>query len=322
MKYVDVSSISLTHIITFLAAARFENFSMAAKYLYTTQPVVSRTIASLESILGFELFTRERQHVSISAAGRALADSWQSLNEEIEMSIRHAQEINEHQESTLKISDDRGTEKNLYLYPILDRFSLEYPDVPCNIEQTDAAWSINSIYRNTIDLAFIMAHETANLDSSLLQWKIIYNTTWGVYINKSNPLFYRDSVTIDDIHNEPVVMLSTVASNSYSANIFNLYHKHGYQPNVTSYVSNNASLAFALHQGNGLIFANEFLSVPNHMNTKFFPLADTHDGLALVWHKDPRNPMTLPFVALAEKYFAKEYTAIKEQLCSPQDITQ
>lgn len=307
MKYVNLMNLTLSQIMTFQAAARFENFSVAAKYLNTTQPMVSRTIALLENQLGISLFTREKQRVMLTAAGSALASSWANLTEQIEESIRNAQDIHDHQENTITICDDRGADKARYLFPIMDWFSQLYPDVTLNIEQTDAAWAINSIYRGAVDLAFIMAHETSGLDHSLLDWRIVYDTVWGAYIHKSNPLFHRASLTIEDLKDEPLILLSTVASSSYSSTVISLFQQHGIQPKIHSYVSNNASLSFAMHQGNGVVMANEFLMAPDQDNTKFFPLKGTSDGIALIWRKNPGNALTLPFVDLAEKFFSKVY---------------
>ena len=307
MKYVNLMNLSFSQIITFQAAARFENFSAAAKYLHTTQPMVSKTIALLENQLGISLFTREKQRVMLTTAGHALAKSWENLTEELEASIHNAQDIHDRRENTLTICDDRGTDNSKYLFPILDHFSRLYPDITIDIEQTDASWAVNGIYQCSVDLAFIMAHEISNLDSSLLEWRIIHSIPWGAYIHRSSPLFGQNSITIESLKDEPIILLSSVASSSYSTTVISLFQAHGIQPKVRSYVSNNTSLSFAMHQGNGVVLANEFLGVPDQTDIKYFPLEGTADGIALVWRKQFANPLTLPFVDLAEEFFRKEY---------------
>jgi len=58
----------------FEAAARVGSFSIAAKSLNLTQSAVSRQIKSLEEFLGLELFTREKQKVHLTEAGKTYAD--------------------------------------------------------------------------------------------------------------------------------------------------------------------------------------------------------------------------------------------------------
>lgn len=58
---------------TFEAAARRQSFTAAAEELNLTQSAVSRQIRSLETLLGANLFIRERQTVRLTAAGEAYA---------------------------------------------------------------------------------------------------------------------------------------------------------------------------------------------------------------------------------------------------------
>lgn len=61
-------------LIAFECAARTGSFAGAAKQLGTSQPAVSRHIASLEQQLGTKLFDRSRTGVSLTEAGRNFHD--------------------------------------------------------------------------------------------------------------------------------------------------------------------------------------------------------------------------------------------------------
>ncbi|MEH6404317.1 MAG: LysR family transcriptional regulator [Sneathiella sp.] len=64
-----------THLLNaFEAAARSGSFSTAARSLNLTQSAVSRQIKALEEFLGVELFTREKQKVHLTEAGKTYAD--------------------------------------------------------------------------------------------------------------------------------------------------------------------------------------------------------------------------------------------------------
>jgi LysR family glycine cleavage system transcriptional activator len=54
----------------FEAAARHESFTRAAEELCVTQGAVSHQVKALEGELGMKLFTRERQRLVITEAGR------------------------------------------------------------------------------------------------------------------------------------------------------------------------------------------------------------------------------------------------------------
>ena len=221
--------------------------------------------------------------------------------------VQNAEDISNQRHDIFSICDDRGTDKRYYLYPILRRFSSKHGNVMLNIEQTDAAWSIDSLYKDTSDVAFLMVHETENLDPDLLSWKTIYSTCWCAYIHKNNHLYSRDHITLKDLDNEPIVMLSSVASRHYSICVDEMFAREGIEPKIISRVSNNASLSFAMHQGNGIILANELLAVPDHQETKLFHLPGTTDGLCIVWKKHSQNPCVSEFVQISEDFFKNDY---------------
>src|ERR1700682_1512368 len=60
----------LNALRAFEAAARAESFTRAAEELCVTQGAVSHQVKSLEATLGIKLFSRERQRLIITDAGR------------------------------------------------------------------------------------------------------------------------------------------------------------------------------------------------------------------------------------------------------------
>jgi len=73
---------------SFVAAAKYRNFTRAAEALCVTQAAISRQIRELELYLGTELFTRSGREITLTAAGARLFDAAQlSL-----LNISHATE--------------------------------------------------------------------------------------------------------------------------------------------------------------------------------------------------------------------------------------
>src|SRR5205807_7054701 len=60
----------LNSLKAFEAAARSESFTRAAEELHVTQGAVSHQVKALEDTLGIKLFTRERQRLAMTEAGR------------------------------------------------------------------------------------------------------------------------------------------------------------------------------------------------------------------------------------------------------------
>ena len=78
---------SITSLLCFEAAAKTEGFARAAEEINVTQSAVSRQIQILEAFVGQSLFTRSKQRVKLTAAGRNLLAELSPLLEELELTI-------------------------------------------------------------------------------------------------------------------------------------------------------------------------------------------------------------------------------------------
>lgn len=75
----------------FLAVAEAGNFSRAAKSVSVTQPTLSAGIAKLERQVGARLFERDRQGVSLTAAGSRFLLHARRINAEYEQALQDIQ---------------------------------------------------------------------------------------------------------------------------------------------------------------------------------------------------------------------------------------
>ncbi len=66
----------------FVTAARFGSFSTAARHLGVSQPAVSQNIAELEKFAGTKLFSRSRQGMTLTEAGRGLLSHAEQILEQ------------------------------------------------------------------------------------------------------------------------------------------------------------------------------------------------------------------------------------------------
>lgn len=64
---------------TFLEVARTRHFARAAERLFVTQAAVSARIAHLEDVIGTRVFTRQRNNIQLTTAGRKLVPHAESI---------------------------------------------------------------------------------------------------------------------------------------------------------------------------------------------------------------------------------------------------
>lgn len=86
-------AIELRHLRAFAAVAEELNFSRAAAKLFITQPALSRTIRSLERLVGCDLLRRSTRHVELTLAGDALLARVQRLTADLDDAVAAARSV-------------------------------------------------------------------------------------------------------------------------------------------------------------------------------------------------------------------------------------
>ena len=135
---------SMSALSAFEAAARHENFSLAAKELSLTESAISRQIATLESTLGVRLFVRMKQRVLLTRAGSLYASQ-----------IRQPMEDLDRNTLNLIAFGSRGGHLELavlppfashWLIPRLPEFHQRHPDIFINMGVRTEAFNFSQTH--------------------------------------------------------------------------------------------------------------------------------------------------------------------------------
>lgn len=139
----------LPSVRVFEAAARHENFTLAAAELGMTQAAVSYQIRLLEERLGVPLFVRSKRRVTLSEAGRRLApvvsDAFDRLSEGFSGLV-------DADESVLAISTAQTFASN-WLAPRLGGFQMARPELAVRLLTSNA---MADFARDEVDVAIRM----------------------------------------------------------------------------------------------------------------------------------------------------------------------
>ena len=115
----------------FAAAARHQNFAHAAEELHLTASAVSHHVRKLETVLGMVLFQRNARGVTLTAAGRRLADATTAAITDIEAVATHLHQAGD--PAPLRITTLHSL-AYCWLLPRLPRFCDAYPNVRLHVE--------------------------------------------------------------------------------------------------------------------------------------------------------------------------------------------
>jgi LysR family transcriptional regulator, glycine cleavage system transcriptional activator len=121
---------SMSLLTAFEAAARHQSFTTAANELSLTQSAVSRQVRSLEEMLGFDLFLREKQTVRLTVAGSAYAEEIRQALQQISNATIGVRANPGGGTLNLAILPTFGTR---WLAPRLPGFMSEHPGITINL---------------------------------------------------------------------------------------------------------------------------------------------------------------------------------------------
>lgn len=138
---------------TFMEVSRTRHFGRAAENLYLTQSAVSFRIRQLESLLGVELFSRQRNNIQLTLAGEKLMPLAES-SVLLEQRIRQEIAATSGRQQQLIV----GATPNLWdnLLPDLDVLITAFPDTSLTVLSHSGGNLARQLIERTLDLAFVL----------------------------------------------------------------------------------------------------------------------------------------------------------------------
>ncbi len=196
--------------------------SAAARALYVSQPGVSAAITHLESTFGIQCFVRRHaKGVTLTPAGRTLADYARNLLREAEGLRQRANELNCATRGRISLGCSFALSSFL-LEQIVETMAATYPEISLQIRVGDVE-SLCGWMRNSTVEAGIMCD--LNCDSTIFAKHHLASLRPHALLPASHPLAAQTSVSPDDIASEPLILLNCVHDAEYLSSIFQPHHK-------------------------------------------------------------------------------------------------
>jgi len=133
----------------FCKVAETGSFTSAATAFSVPPSSISRRIADLESSLGTHLLTRSTRVVKLTEIGIAYLEQVQEILVQLELSNESVRSYQSRPMGQLKISSMVSFGERI-LFPLLDQFSVLYPDITLDISLSD---ELSSLANDDIDVA-------------------------------------------------------------------------------------------------------------------------------------------------------------------------
>ena len=193
----------------FCETAKAGNITKAAERLFVSQSAVSQAIKQLENKLGCKLFNRNTRGVQLTTEGEVLYSYAGSAITLIENAQEKLSKMKLLRDKEIKIGAS-DTACNLFLLPLLDKFSTTYPEIHISVINRTTRELVNLLKNGTVDLSFV------NLpleDAAMLEITPVMQIR-DCFVAGEKYAFLADSaIHLKDLSKYPVLMLDN-SSNS------------------------------------------------------------------------------------------------------------
>lgn len=264
----------------FLAVAREESITKAAKVLHMTQPPLSRQLKDLEDELGKQLFVRENRKVTLTEEGMILRRRAEEMVELMEKTKSEVSLSGQSIAGDIYIGSGE-TEGFRIISKVAEEVRSNHPGIRYHLYSGNSDDVSERIDRGLLDFGILI--EPADIkkyDFIRLPTK----NRWGLLMRRDHPLAEKESITPKDLQGIPLVASrQSIAHNELSGWLGKEYESLNI---ITTYnLLYNASLMVEENVGCALCLDG---IIPEYENSPlcFRPLEPKVEvGLDIVWKK-------------------------------------
>ena len=264
----------------FLAVARDESITKAAKVLSMTQPPLSRQLKELEDELGKQLFIRGNKKVTLTEEGVLLRKRAEELIELMEKTKEEIRSSEERIHGTVLIGAGESDAVS-FLARTARRLQMSHPDISYHLYSGDATSITEKLDHGLIDFGLLVEP----VDISKYEYlRLPVKDTWGVLMRRDSPLAVKDHILAEDLWEKPLLVSHQIYDSSelsswFQRDIRKLHITAAYELvyNATHFVKSGCGYALSL---------DKLINTTGESELTFRPLYPALDaGLCFVWKK-------------------------------------
>lgn len=176
------------------------SISITAQQLGLTQSAISRSIATLEELLGLALLHRGARPLTLTSEGELVAQSATRIEHEFEALRTQLDDMQRHRSGRVTIGSFGASASSRLLPLLLQRFHRKHPGIVVSVIDSDDQQTEKALHEGTIDFA-VLGKPPHDCDClSLGQDQLV-----GL-IPSEHALAKRKKLSAQDFHEQPFVM--------------------------------------------------------------------------------------------------------------------
>ena len=198
----------------FLAVAREQNITAAAKALHISQPALSTQLKNMEAELGKKLLIRGvkgSRKVILTEEGMIL----RKRAEEMLLLMRRTEEEITGFDETIagNVCIGTGETEIVRLFAKASKkLQQKYPDIRYNISSGNAEYVLEYLDKGLIDFGLLFTEIDAQKYEAI---PVPIKDTWGVLMRKNSPLAEKEMICPEDLWDKPLIVPQQKGDNAY-----------------------------------------------------------------------------------------------------------
>ncbi|WP_307870451.1 LysR family transcriptional regulator [Saccharopolyspora endophytica] len=279
-------AVEMRHLRAFVAVARERNFTRAAQHLQITQPALSRTVASLERLVGTALLLRNRRTVQLTAAGQQFLPHVHRVLAVLDEAVGAATGGS----PALRVGFTWGSTAE-YTAPIVRDFERAHPDVTVEIRRYDD--TVAGLDDGRTHVGFLPGDPGDPRFGTL----VLADEPRVVALPADHPLVSDEDVVLADLAGETIVI--NVVSGTTTLELWESTRR----PDTVVRVRNVDEWMEAIAAGRGVGLTPASTGrLYTHPQIRYRLVADSpRVPITLAWPRLATHPLVADFVASAER---------------------
>ncbi|NJN56627.1 MAG: LysR family transcriptional regulator [Leptolyngbyaceae cyanobacterium SL_5_9] len=288
----------LRHLKYFVAVAEELNFRRAAERLFMEQPPLSRQIRQLEDELGVELFQRNRQGVSLTAAGRAFLDEARLTLAQADRAAQAARQAGEAKQNKLTIGFSICVFNRL-LANVIQTFREIAPTVNISLTEAMTAAQVQAIATGDLDVGFIHLP----IDHPDLCFETVLTEQLVAVLPQNHSLAALPEIPLHFLANEPFVLCPEQVKPDLYHQIMRLCQQAGFQPKIAQEATPPEVVVSFVEAGAGVSLVASGAQTRHNAGVVYRAIAETTPQIeiAAAWHKQNQSPVLCEFLEVVRQ---------------------
>ena len=295
----------LLQLRCFIAVAEHLHFGRAAQSLDILPASLSRNIRILEETLGTRLISRTTRQVSLTPLGSQLLEDARKVVDGADRFVLRSRTLRTDRERPLRVGAIDSVAAGL-LPDLLHFFRDSHPDVLVELFEQKTIRLLPRLVSGGLDIAFI---RPPDIRSPQLVYRDLFSETAVVAIPETHRLARRDSLRIEDLADEPLVVPDR-RSRPHSHDLtIKLFLEAGLSARVAQVAEEKHTIVSIVSAGLGLAIVPRWTARLQVSGVRFVPIdlsnSPVRDKLALaaVWMRGTQDSLRDALMQALEQNF-------------------